>query len=126
MGALQESTMRIHPFAIARIVSFGLVASACDPHNDVTGTVRDQHGRPISNVQATMKCPHDWNHGTTTTDASGQFQLSVGPGCLDRSCVVLIQLPTGPARSYTVADHCYKSHLACPAECNGVKIDAVF
>ncbi|XXT15552.1 hypothetical protein WME94_35430 [Sorangium sp. So ce429] len=104
----------------------GSVAYARLRELDAASLVRDGAGSPISGVEVTLTCPeapHD--DRTTSTDASGHFEVPAHLGCLEPDCKVSIRAADGKAKDYMVRDHCKDKEFQCGAGCNVVSLDAV-
>ncbi|WP_437946698.1 carboxypeptidase-like regulatory domain-containing protein [Sorangium sp. So ce296] len=108
---------------MAVVAASGLIG--CDPGIDVSGVVRDAAGSPISGAEVTLTCPEADLNATTSTDASGHFQVPRKLGCLELDCKVSIRAADSKAKDYTVRDHCKDKKYQCRAGCNVVSLDAV-
>lgn len=101
-----------------------LLLLACDPALDIAGSVHDTSNSPIPSATVTLDCHDTSSHnGSILTDSLGNFQLRVGPGCLQRDCVVTIQKSGHQSKQRYVGDYCQKTHPACGSECNIVRVD---
>jgi hypothetical protein len=54
---------------------------SADSKYDITGTLKDEDGNPLSQVDLTIKCEDDGSEYSATTDSDGNFLIeNVNPG----------------------------------------------
>ena len=81
---------------------FAFIASCADPHMELTGSVHEANGTPVSGATVLTECPpanDTYGDLSTETATNGSFSVE-GLGSVNRDCSLEVIVPVSPARVY--------------------------
>ena len=103
----------------------GFVFLGCEPGAMVNGNVVDADNNPLSGADVSIYCEDEDGpdfEGDEVTDASGDFSMDLGIGCIPDDCEV--ESSEGKiTQNFKVGDHCH-NRTTCRHSCAVVYIDA--